>query len=193
MTTDAEENKRGVQWLSLAFGLAGAAAIMFATAIQQMGFSPASSTLYTLMVLGGIWPLSGLVWFVIWPQILWPDRKEQSLGRMIAMMTTVGLIALAWAVHKDYLLASLALVVPICTMVALVVNWQPRSDAWALWAWRIFFMVPALIALFCCLWLGMPWPKPVAEVRQMMAGDFWGGLRGVGKWILRYVFHFDVM
>ena len=184
---DDDQSAKGIEWLSLGLGLAGAAAIAFAWAIPAFG--PGSATFQYLLIQGGLWPLTGLAWFVAWPQVRWPEKKNAALSRLVTMASVFALLQLAWWVRTDYRLGALGLLPPALCLAMVGINWQPRSDRWALWLWRVLFLAPAFVSLLCVLWLAMPWPKPVVEVRQIMAGDLRGGVLGVLRWIGRHVLH----
>lgn len=185
-----EGRPQGIEWLSLGLGLAGAATIAFAYAIPALG--PGSATLQYLLIQGGLWPICGLAWFVAWPQVRWPEKKGAAFSRLMTFASVFALLQLAWWVHAEYRLGAVALI-PVALFLALLgLNWQPRSDGWAIWMWRAFYMAPAFVSLLCVLWLSMPWPKPVAEVRQIMAGDLSSGIRGVLRWIGHHVLHLQM-
>lgn len=180
-----DERPRGIEWLSLALGLAGAAAIGFSLAMPELG--PSAPMYQYLLVQGGLQPLSGLAWFIAWPQVAWPEKKNAAVSRMITFATALVLLQIAFFVRKDFRVGAIALLPPSLCLLMLGINWQTRSDRWAIWLWRLTFLLPAFVSLLCVLWLAMPWPKPVVEARQMMNGDLWGGLVGILRWILHHV------
>lgn len=184
------DRPKGMEWLSLGLGLAGAATIAFAYAIPVLG--PPAGTMQYLLIQGGLQPLTGLAWFVAWPQVRWPDKHGSAGSRLITFASVFVLLQLAWWVRADYRLGALALIPPALMLTMLGINWQPRSDRWAVWLWRVFYLFPAFVSILCVLWLVMPWPKPVSEVRQIMAGDLGGGLKGVLRWIGHHVLHLQM-